>query len=356
MTCWILVPRSSLAPSGKTIPRAWSTKPANFRHDESLMSGPTTRLSTLRTPSTVSGRAAVVSVLAAATFFGTTGTALALGPDSVSAISAGTLRLLIGGVGLIAAAIISRSSFTSLRSSIGPMILGALAVASYQLSFFFATTSTGVALATVVTIGSSPLAARIIGARRRRPTPGSWWAVAAALLLLGLILLVVGSGVMNNDEGTTFSYIGILAALLAGISYAAYTECASVALTVGASPTATMAGLFFLAGVFASPLLLTQDLGWLGEISGLVMILYLSLVTLSLAYVWFGWGLQHLPPTSVVMLTMFEPVVAAVLAIIILDETLGYVSWIGVGVVLAGLGVVGRASRRSGIEPTTVDS
>lgn len=299
-------------------------------------------------------RTSILAVLAAATLFGTTGTALALGPDSVSAISAGTLRLLIGGLGLIAVALISRSSFASLRSSTGAVVLGAAAVASYQLNFFYATTSTGVALATVVTIGSSPLAARIIGARRRRPTPGSWWLLAAALLVAGLALLVIGSGIEGSENGSSFSFIGILAALVAGISYAAYTECASVALTAGANPTATMAGLFFLAGVFASPLLLTQDLGWLGEASGIAMILYLSLVTLSVAYVWFGWGLQHLPPTSVVMLTMFEPVVAAVLAIVVLDETLGLLSWSGVVVVLIGLGVVGRASRRPDAEPTTV--
>ena len=289
------------------------------------------------------------SVLLAATLFGTTGTALALGPENVSAISAGTLRLLIGGLGLIALAAMTGSALASVRSSKVAIGFGAVAVASYQLCFFYATTSTGVALATVVTIGSSPLAARGIGALRRRPSPGNWWLVAAGLLLSGLILLVVGSG--GNAD---FSLVGIAAALIAGISYAAYTECGSISLIAGASPTATMATMFFLAGVIASPLLFTQDLSWLGEGSGVTMIVYLSLVTLSLAYVWFGWGLQHLPPTSVVMLTMFEPVVAAILAILILDETLGLLSWTGIGVVIIGLMVVGRDSRQPVTEPTTV--
>ena len=327
----------------------------NFRHDEFRMRGHSTRTLTPHSSSPIDGRArATISVLAAATLFGTTGTALALGPDSVSAISAGTLRLLIGGLGLIALALVSRSSFTSLRSAIGPMLLGAIAVASYQLSFFFATTSTGVALATVVTIGSSPLAARLIGSRRGRPTPGSWWAVAATLLLGGLILLIIGSGIIDSEDGATFSFVGVLAALLAGISYSAYTECGSIALNLGASPTATMAAMFFLAGVLASPLLVAENLSWLGEGAGISMILYLSLVTLSLAYVWFGWGLQHLPPTSVVMLTMFEPVVAAILAIVVLDENLGLLSWAGIGVVIIGLMVVGRGNRQPIAEPTTV--
>lgn len=293
--------------------------------------------------------AATTSVLLAATLFGTTGTALALGPNGMGAISAGILRLLIGGLGLIVVALLTNSPFKTLRPSQGVIFLGALAVAAYQLCFFYATTSTGVALATVVTIGSSPLAARGIGALRRRPSPGSWWAVSAGLLLVGLVLLVLGSG-----GEASFSLGGIATALIAGISYAAYTECGSMSLATGSSPTSTMAAMFFGGGILASPLLISQDLNWLGDPSGLFTIAYLSLVTLSLAYVWFGWGLKHLPPTSVVMLTMFEPVVAAVLAIVILDEELTLLAWIGIVVVLIGLSVVGRASRRTHAQPATV--
>ncbi|MFM8484590.1 MAG: EamA family transporter, partial [Actinomycetota bacterium] len=104
--------------------------------------------------------------------------------------------------------------------------------------------------------------------------------------------------------------------------------------------------MFFGAGCLTSPLLVVQDLSWLGSSSGLSMILYLSIVTLTLSYVWFGWGLRHLPPTTVVMLTMFEPVIAAVLAIGVLDETLSAVSWTGIAIVVAGLVVVGRGAGR----------
>jgi DME family drug/metabolite transporter len=54
------------------------------------------------------------------------------------------------------------------------------------------------------------------------------------------------------------------------------------------------------------------------------------------------------------MLTMFEPVVAAVLAIAMLNEELSLLAWTGIIVVLIGLAVVGRASRRPNAQPTTV--
>lgn len=284
----------------------------------------------------------MIAVLSAAMLFGTTGTALALGPDGTGAVSAGIVRLVVGGLGLILVAAATGSRLRTPARTRRALALGAVTVASYQLCFFYATTSTGVALATVITIGCSPLAARGIGALRRRPPPETWWFVAAGLLVTGLALLVIGNG------GTsTFSAIGVVAAAIAGISYAAYTECGAVVLDEGSGPIATMAAMFFGAGVLTSPLLLTQELSWLGRGSGVIMILYLSLVTLTLAYVWFGWGLQHLPPTSVVMLTMFEPVVAAVLAIVVLDESLPMVSWCGIAIVVGGLLIVGRGARRT---------
>jgi DME family drug/metabolite transporter len=108
-----------------------------------------------------------------------------------------------------------------------------------------------------------------------------------------------------------------------------------------------MAAMFFSAGLLTSPLLIARDVSWFVSIPGFTVVLYLSLVTLTLAYVWFGWGLNSLAPTTVVMLTMFEPVVAAILAIVVLDETLSGLSWVGIAVVLFGLVVVGLRSRSS---------
>ena len=292
-----------------------------------------------------------IAVLAAAALFGTTGTALALGPDDTGALSAGTLRLIIGGLGLVLVAAFSGSPLrqwpSHMVSARTPLVVGAVFVALYQLGFFYATTTAGVALATVVTIGTSPLAARAIGALRGRPAPGSWWSRAAAILLAGLIVLVIGSG-----GETTFSPLGVLAAAIAGFSYAVYTECGAMSLDAGVDSTATMAVMFLGAGIIAGPLLVVEGVSWLGEGSGIVMILYLSLVTLTVAYVWFGWGLRHLPPTTVVMLTMFEPVVAALLAITVLDERLSFLSWVGIVLVVGGLTVVGRRSH----EAATVDT
>lgn len=289
--------------------------------------------------------APTLAVLAAATLFGTTGTALAKGPDTMGAFSAGTLRLLIGGTGLcvIAGRILVRDlrAFAARQTLL--MVGGGLAVASYQIGFFWATTSTGVALATVVTIGSSPLIARIIASGRGRPSPDRWWAISASVLIAGLVLLVAGSS--SSSGSVEFDILGVMSAAVAGASYAVYTEVGAEMIVRGWHPTSAMAAMFLAAGLVTSPLLVVNDLTWLASARGLVVISYLSLVTLSFAYVWFGWGLKRLPPTTVVMLTMFEPVIASVLAITVLDESLPAVSWVGACIVILGLLIVGLRSR-----------
>lgn len=59
----------------------------------------------------------------------------------------------------------------------------------------------------------------------------------------------------------------------------------------------------------------------------------------------FGWGLRHLPPTTVVMLTMVEPVMAAVLATVVLSERLSTTGWLGAALVVTGMPIVARSTR-----------
>ena len=125
-------------------------------------------------------------ILGAATLFGTTGTVLANGPLGVDPVSAGVVRLLVGGAGL---AIFSYRHFRQVLGQFWLTGLGAVGVGAYQLCFFYSTRHAGVAVATVITIGSSPLFARLIGALRHRPPPHRLWYLAALILSVGLAFL-----------------------------------------------------------------------------------------------------------------------------------------------------------------------
>jgi DME family drug/metabolite transporter len=280
---------------------------------------------------------AVGLVVVSAALFGTTGTALAQVPGTIDPLSSGVLRLLLGG-GVLA--LVARRHRSTLAGSGPTLLAGAVGVAVYQLGFFWAVTDTGVAAGTLVTIGVSPIASRVIGAVVGRPSPPRSWYVAASILILGLTVMILG-----GYDDVQLSTAGVLVAAIAGVSFAAYTECGSRALVDGASPDATMAALFFGAGLLTAPLLLWRGVDILTTGRGVVVFGHLALVTLTLAYMAFGRGLRRLAPTVVTTLTIVEPVVATALSFVVLNEDFSAVGWLGAATVLVGLPVVGLAAR-----------
>ena len=280
----------------------------------------------------------VALVLLASALFGTTGSALAKGPDNIDAISAGILRLIIGGLALT---LISWRHFSTLKDQSRHLLLGAIAVATYQLLYFYSVSLTGVALAALITIGVSPLFSRLLSHLKRQPAPSAMWYVAAAFTLSGLVVLVLGS-----ENAVSYDLGGIVCAVIAGCAYAMYTESASVLITKKAHPTASLAAMFFIAGLATAPLLIWHRLAWLNTSRGILVILYLSIITLTCAYVAFGKALVSLSPMTVVMLTTLEPIVASVLAVLILNEDFPIASWVGAALVLIGLLMVGLSTPR----------
>ncbi len=269
-------------------------------------------------------------VLAAAVLFGTTGTARALGADDASPLSVGAARVVIGGALLVLVA----HRLGELRAPAGlprrAIVLGALGVAGYQLCFFAAVKLTGVAIGTLVAIGSGPPLTGAVGLLRGR-RPERRWAIATALAIAGCALLLLPGGDVEVDAG------GVLLALGAGASYTAYTLSSKALLDAGDTPAGSMARAFGLGGLLLLPVLPLTGIGWLGHPGGLATALYLGVVTTAVAYTLFARGLRELAPTTVVTLVLAEPVTATALGILVLGERPGFSAAIGALLVLAGL-------------------
>ena len=269
-------------------------------------------------------------VVLAASLFGTIGTARVLGPDAPAA-GVGALRML--GAGLLLALLARRAPVDTWRAEVRRphTFLAGVGQALFQLTFLAAVVSTGVAVGTLVAIGSAPLLA---GAVSRRVSAA--WALATAVAVCGLALLVVGGG------GARVSPLGMALALGAGASYAGYTLATARALADGAQPGVTAAVAFCVAGVVLLPALVLTDVRWVGSTSGLAMAAYLALVPTVLAYRMFTAGLRGIAPATASTLALAEPVVATVLGVAVLGERLGALGWAGAALVLAGLALAGR--------------
>lgn len=287
-----------------------------------------------------------LQVLLAALCFGTTGTAQALGPDGTSAVTVGAARIAIGALLLLAvqaAAARRRKGRTvavagRARWPLGPVVVGAVGVAGYQLCFFAAVKDTGVAVGTVVALGSAPALAGLGGWAVDRVVPQRGWFVATALACAGVALLALSGG------GSEVSGAGVLLAVGAGAGYAVFTLASKRLLDQGHGVESVMAALFTGGAVLLSPVLLFGDVGWLSTAGGFAMALWLGAVPTAIAYILFASGLRHLPANEVATLTLAEPVTAAILGAVVLGERPGPAAVAGVVVVLSGLAVLAVAT------------
>ncbi|MDP9393830.1 MAG: EamA family transporter [Actinomycetota bacterium] len=288
---------------------------------------------------------AVLLALAATSLFGTVGTARVLAPH-VSGWSLAAARLLIGTAGLVALAVAAGGTRATMgRAARSPWTWAAgAAMASFQVTFLSAVRN-GVAVATLVAIGSTPLFTGLL--ERRRVSVA--WAGATTLALSGLTLLVLGGSAASSGEPVALSVPGAALALGAGLSYAAYTVTSKAAVDSGHRPGDTAAASFAVAAALLAPALVLVPLAPLLTARGLATVLYLALVTTTLTYAMFTRALQHLPAPTVSTLALAEPLVATALGVLVLDERLAPLGVLGAVLVLAGLVLAGRAAlRRTG--------
>lgn len=300
-----------------------------------------------------------ILVLLAAACFGTTGTAQAFGPEAATPTSVGAARILIGGLGLAAIALLARRASGRPRASLAslghrdgsarglpvwvPVVIGALGVLAYQPAFFLGTAENGVAVGTIVALGSAPVLTGAIDWLLNRRFPGVIWLIATVVATAGIALL---SGVLDAGSGASMSVVGLLGSLGAGASYAVYTLASKALLDRGWTPSASMGGVFGVAAVFSIPVLLATDMSWLLTAQGITMALWLGLVTTTLAYVLFARGLAKLQPATVSTLTLGEPLTATLLGIFVLHEALAPSGAIGLAVLAVGILILGWPRRR----------
>jgi DME family drug/metabolite transporter len=286
-------------------------------------------------------------VLLSAVLFGTTGTAQALGPEGTDPLTVGAARIAIAAVALLAFAAATRALTTGITWSKANVGAAALGVAGYQLCFFAAVDSTGVALGTVVALGSGPAFAGLFGLALRKERPTKRWAIATALATAGATLLVLAGG-----GGTEVDPAGVLLALGAGASYALYTVTGKTLLDAGHQPAGVMAVAFTGGAIALAPVLALGDPSWITEADGATLALYLGIVPTAVAYILFAKGLEKLPAANVATLTLAEPLTAATLGVLVLGERPGAVAGAGALLVLSGLLVLAERPRKARLRPS----
>lgn len=277
-------------------------------------------------------------VLFAAVLWGTTGTAQTYIAGESSPIAVAMLRSIIGG-GILLVFVIWCKQINFREWQWRLTIGAALSIAAFQSLFFTSVQLTGVAVGTVVTIGSAPIFAGIIEWLFWQVRPTKIWVIATVFSIIGATLLVSAGG------ETVIKPLGVIIALVAGFLFALYTNV-SKRLMDHAQPLPAVALIFTICGLSLLPLSVTH-LEWVPLQMNVIIILYLAIFTCSIAYWFYLSGLQRISSSAAVTLSLAEPLTAALLGVLLIGEHLSKIAWCGVTFMFSGILLLTFFSKRT---------
>jgi drug/metabolite transporter, DME family len=271
-------------------------------------------------------------VLVAAIHWGTTGTAQTFAPESAHPFAIGATRLAVGGISLLLIVVLL-GQLNLKNWPIKATLLASLSMAIYQPLFFTAVTITGVAIGTVIAIGSAPILSGVLEWMILKKVPSKVWWFSTFLSILGCFMLFL------NKESVNVDPYGILMALGAGLSFAIYTF-SSKKLVKKYSSLLVVAVVFTLSAFLLSPFLFIYDMSWIMGFQGITVSLHLGIFATGVAYFLFSKGLINVPSSTAVTLSLAEPLTAALLGVFLVGEDLDLTSWIGISLLLVGIGLL----------------
>jgi DME family drug/metabolite transporter len=219
-------------------------------------------------------------------------------------------------------------------------IIGGVGLAVSQAAYFGSADTAGVALATLVTMGTCPvliaLGARyLLGERLTYPRMA-----AIGLALVGLVLLTFGPHAGGSDPT-----LGILLALLSAATYSTVILQGRARQGQGEMLPAYVVGMVCLAPIALVEGALPHGGNTFGAVAWLV---YLGLVPTVLAYQWFFAGLATVPAATASVIALLESVTAAAIAVGLLGEHLSAASFAGMAVLLIAVTFMARGGATAG--------
>jgi DME family drug/metabolite transporter len=257
--------------------------------------------------------------------------------------------------GLLQAAAASRGMFThrgALTAQWRTVMVSAGAVAVFPLAFYSSMRLAGVAVGTVVSIGSAPPAAAIIERIVDHQPLSRGWAIGTAVGMSGVLALALahpGEPVPATTTAAAQPLLGIALGLLAGFTYALYSWGATRVMRCGLPSRPVMGTVFGLGGILLLPVLALTGGPILTSGTHLAVAAYLAIVPMFLGYILFGRGLATIAASTATTVSLFEPAVAALIAVVVLREHLPAMGWLGLGLLSASLVITATNTRPTAI-------
>ena len=174
------------------------------------------------------------------------------------------------------------------------------------------------------------------------------WALGTTVGVSGVLALALAHPGQLGPAATTATaqpVLGIALGLLAGFTYAIYSWGAVRVMRCGLPSRPVMGAVFGLGGILLLPVLALTGAPIITSGSNLAVAAYLAIVPMFLGYVLFGCGLATVAASTATTVSLLEPAVAALIAVIVLGEHLPPIGWLGLGLLFASLLITATNTR-----------
>jgi len=284
-------------------------------------------------------------VISAGVFWGTSGTLGAFAPEGATSMTIGAVRAFGSGLALTLL-MLARGPRNFFKGPwpILPVLISGFGLALYQPVFFASAQATGAGVAAVITVGSAPAMAGLMGRVFFGERLSFKWCAATITAIGGGALLASGglSGSGAIDPG------GALLAVVAGFAYSLEGLGVKMIGDKRDSVEATTA-IFMTSGIMALPFLLTRDAAWIFTGRGIAISVALGVLSSALPYIFFNRGLLTVGIARSYTLTLSEPLTACLLSAFILGQRLSLTAMIGVAVICGAIALL-AADTKAGDE------
>lgn len=233
--------------------------------------------------------------------------------------------------------------FAATKRDFTAMILLGLILIAYQYAYLVGVGHLGVSTATLISLCVPPVLVALVSVLFLDEQLSARFAAALAGAVVGLLLLV-GTGSRAAVSGSMT--LGVIGALGSAVGIA--THALLSRNLAGRQPALRPLAIAFPVGAVAfAPIALWKGVHYDISLTGWLLLLYLGVGPSALAYVMFQRGLKDVPATTASVVTLLEPLVAAILAWAMFDERLGWWGWLGAALLIGAIATLSLSVRAS---------
>lgn len=282
-------------------------------------------------------RTGLLAVSGGALLWGTTGVPVRIIAErtGLSAAPIGCLRLAIAAV--VLAVVLGRGGRRRAREAFDRhrwrLVVGGAGLGIYQVLYFVGVQYVGVSISTLVSLAVAPVALTAWASLRRRAWPNAFALATVIVAVAGLGLVSIGP---HEAAGATRPLLGLLASVGSGLTYAA-TTLVNERTAAGGDPLLLTGTSSAIGAVVVLPFAVAAGLWWPADAIASGWLVYIGVATTVVAYGLFFTGLRTTPSETVGVLTLLEPLAAAVLAAVVLHERLSALGIVGAVLLLGAI-------------------